>query len=113
MPTSKPKRTENWYLGSPTIISEFVQEAKKAGYKVSDCIETIILTHPENSFKIMLSRISGVIQCYYTGCGWNCSETLLSDFMEVNDIWIHVRIEMSALSTEKKDLRGTRWPVNF
>lgn len=109
----KDRREKAWYVNQSAIIAPFIAEAKKAGYKVSDGVETIILTRLDIHFKIMISRTSSVLQCYYTGAGWDFTSNSLSDFPTTEAIWSHVQNAIDTLSTEQKYLLGNPFGNEF
>lgn len=110
---TKDRREQAWYIKAPAIIEPFIKEAKKSGYKVDDGVETIVLTRPDIGFKIMISRASSVLQCYYTGAGWDFTSNPLSDFITTTDIWDHVAECIQVLSTSPKDLRARGFGHDF
>ena len=49
------------------VVADVIKAYKKAGYKVQDGIESVLIVEPNSTFRVFISRISHVLQFYYLG----------------------------------------------
>ena len=93
-----------WYQDCPPIVEDFKLLAKSKGIKVEDNNQTIMYVYP-SGFRVMISRVSQVVQCYYLECGWDHSSHPLSKFSNAESIWDYTVLQSGTLSTDVKEMR--------
>jgi hypothetical protein len=49
------------------VVADVIKAYKKAGYKVQDGIESVLILEPNSTFRVFISRISHCLQFYYLG----------------------------------------------
>ena len=49
------------------VVADIIKAYKKAGYKVVDGIESVLIEEPQSTFRVFISRVSHVLQFYYLG----------------------------------------------
>jgi hypothetical protein len=98
------KKNTGWYTDCPPVVNEFKALVKKAGHKIEDSHQTLICVFP-SGFRVMISRVSQVVQCYYLECGWDHTSTPLKHFKNPQSIWDHAMEMTEQLSTDVKEMR--------
>jgi hypothetical protein len=49
------------------VVADVIKAYKKAGYKIQDGIESVLIVEPQSTFRVFISRVSHVLQFYYLG----------------------------------------------
>lgn len=75
-----------YYYGLPQKLYEW---AVLQGYKI--VVEENYFIIEDGDYRIMYSKVSRALQCYYLGFGYDCKEARMRDFDKFSDVLKYIK----------------------